>query len=195
MRSQRPFRSTIAAPAPNVPLTSCVHRRQHDGGNPGDLAVGNRKILLDLLVVDGEGLGKGVGKAYGDESTQDHGPAPASIWWRVAQIAFCCGGHVSCQWLQGRDIEQRQHTQAMSGFNTAEIQRACCLMHGFCMSQDLTSARCWRVCFPACDRCCCAWPLLSPAEIRRSQAFDLITRGCTMNNGEQSRSKAAKFST
>lgn len=40
-RSQRLLRSKFAAPALNVPLTSCVHRSKHDGGNPGDLAVGN----------------------------------------------------------------------------------------------------------------------------------------------------------
>lgn len=83
-RTQRPLRSEFAAPALNVPLTSCVHRSKHDGGNPGDLAVGNRKVCLDLLVVDGEGLGKGVGEAYGEESAQDDGPAPASIGWCVA---------------------------------------------------------------------------------------------------------------
>lgn len=74
----------FAAAALNVPLTSCVHRSKHDRGNPGYLAVGNRKVCLDLLVVDREGLGEGVGEAYGDESAQDDGPAPASIGWRVA---------------------------------------------------------------------------------------------------------------
>lgn len=66
------------------PLTCCIHRSKHDWGNPGNLAVGDWKIFLNLLEIDCEGLGKGVRESYGDESTEDDGPAPASVWWGVA---------------------------------------------------------------------------------------------------------------
>lgn len=65
-------------------LTSGIHWSEHDWGDPGNLTVGNGEILLNLLVVDGEGLGKGIGESDGNESPEDDGPAPASIWRGVA---------------------------------------------------------------------------------------------------------------
>ncbi|KAJ8249761.1 hypothetical protein COCON_G00229770, partial [Conger conger] len=56
-----------------------IHDGQHYGGDPGDLAVRGVEDLLDVLEVDGDGLGEGVGEADGDEGAEHHGPAPAPV--------------------------------------------------------------------------------------------------------------------
>lgn len=61
-------------------LTRGVHDRQHDGGDPCDLAVAGVEDDLDVLEEDRDGLGEGVGEADGDEGSEDHGPAPAAVW-------------------------------------------------------------------------------------------------------------------
>ncbi len=48
-------------------LTCSVHDRQHDGGDPCDLAVGGIEDDLDVLEEDRDGLGESVREAYGDE--------------------------------------------------------------------------------------------------------------------------------
>lgn len=89
------------------PLTSRIHRGKHDWGQPGNLTVGNWKVLLNLLKVDGEGLGKGIGESYGDESAKDNSPAPSSIWWLVDGIGCCCRGHIRITgWVVGTDKKQ-----------------------------------------------------------------------------------------
>lgn len=60
-------------------LTGGVHDRQHDGGDPRDLAVAGVEDDLDVLEEDGDGLGECVREADGDEGSDDHGPPPAAV--------------------------------------------------------------------------------------------------------------------
>lgn len=60
-------------------LTCPVGRGQHDGGDPGHLAIGRAKEILDFFEEDGQAFGEGVGEADGKEGAENHHPAPATV--------------------------------------------------------------------------------------------------------------------
>lgn len=115
------FHAAFWLPRLSLPLTSSIHWREHYWGDPGDLAVGNRKILLDLLVVDGEGLGECIGESDGNEGAEDDGPAPASIWWGVAKVGSRFWGHVVFPWLDvGERVREGEKKKSFRQVNTFE---------------------------------------------------------------------------
>lgn len=113
-------------------LTSGIHWSKHDWGHPGNLTVGNGEILLNLLVVDGEGLGKGIGESDGNESPKDDGPTPASIWRGVAKVAWWCWGHAASPRLNGgKQVREEKsfkplYFQVIMTITTEHTKRTCC---------------------------------------------------------------------
>lgn len=70
----------IPAPCAGAGSLTCpVRRGQHDGGDPRDLAIGRAKEILDFFEEDGQAFGEGVGKADGNEGSEQHHPSPATI--------------------------------------------------------------------------------------------------------------------
>lgn len=61
-------------------ITCPIEHGQHDGGDPGCVAVAHMEIFHELLEVDTDGFWEGIGEASDHKAAEEHDPAPTTIW-------------------------------------------------------------------------------------------------------------------